>query len=61
MSAGIFPHTVCLANVNYRLEPSTMMEHLQMYLSVLKVVARFPAETMMNDRKKKKCDNGRYI
>jgi len=50
--AGIFLYTACLANVNYMLVPFTVMEHLQMFLLVLKVEARFPAGTMMNDRKK---------
>lgn len=45
-------HTLFALHVNYRLEPFTMMEHLQLFISVLNVVARFPAETMMNVRKK---------
>lgn len=54
MGTGIFLHAACISNLNYRLVAFSMMEHLQLFLMVLKVEARFPAGTMMNDTHTKK-------
>jgi len=56
-------HTACIANVNCRLVAFSMMQHLQLFLMVLRVEARFPEGNMMNDkqRKKEKCDSRRPI
>lgn len=60
MGTGIFLHMACIANVDYRLVAFSVMEHLQLFLTVLKAEVRFPAGTMINDqKKKKKCDNWR--
>lgn len=50
----MFLHTACIATMNYKLMALSVMEHLQMFLVLLKVEVRFPAGTIMNDQKKEK-------